>query len=85
MCEQLICELRTKCDTCHQCVECLALDAKAATAIERMMKCIGLLRQASCQSHIGHWDRQGTHGQNCPECLRTRALRERAEAALRGE
>ena len=72
MCEQLIVELRTKCDTCHQCVECLALDAKAAVAIERMQKCIDLYRLAAVRCHVAVQDSN-------------RPLREQAEAALRGE
>ena len=72
MYEQLIAELRTKCDTCHQCVQCLELDAKAAEAIERMQKCIDVYRLAAVRCHDAVQDS-------------TRALRERAEAALRGE
>ena len=72
MYEQLIVELRTKCDTCHQCTECIELDAKAATAIERMQKCIDVYRLAAVRCHDAVKDS-------------TRALREQAEAALRGE
>jgi len=38
------------------------------------------MSEAADQSHTGHWDLQGTHGRNCPECIRTRELRREADA-----
>lgn len=37
-----------------------------------------IMKNASYQSHTGHWDIQGTHGANCPECLRANQLRKEA-------
>ena len=36
------------------------------------------MKEASLQDHSGHWDRQGTHGANCPECVRASKLRKEA-------
>lgn len=41
-----------------------------------------LYKQASCQSHNGHFDMTGQSGNGCPECIRARELREQAEAVL---
>ena len=38
------------------------------------------MREASTQSHYAHWDRAGTGGANCPECIRSRNLRVEAVA-----
>lgn len=52
-----------------------------------MKKCVDLykqayqkMREASLQSHYGHWDGKGTGGQNCPECVKSRELRSEADA-----
>lgn len=37
------------------------------------------MKKASYQAHDSHWDREGTGGLNCPECLRARSLRKEAE------
>lgn len=50
---------------------------------------VGLLRQAceiyrdaSYQSHTGHWDSTMQHGAGCPECIRARKLRAKADAIM---
>lgn len=50
--------------------------------IDDLFEAMTIFREASYQSHNGHWDKEGTHGVNCPECIRARALREKAEAIL---
>jgi len=47
--------------------------------IESLKKAYKTLREASFQSHDGHWDPEGTHGQNCPECIRARKIRQEAD------
>jgi len=47
--------------------------------IEKITKAFLLMRDASFQSHSGHWDKEGTGGRNCPECIRSRELREEAD------
>jgi len=37
------------------------------------------MREAANQSHSGHWDMHGTHGRNCPECIRAKRLRDEAD------
>ncbi|MBF0102060.1 MAG: hypothetical protein HQK77_14250 [Desulfobacterales bacterium] len=37
------------------------------------------MREASFQSHTGHWDKEGTGGINCPECIRASELRKEAD------
>ena len=37
------------------------------------------MRQASEQSHNGHWDSKMTSGANCPECIRANGLRKEAD------
>jgi len=53
-------------------------------AISKFMKVIEILRDASIQSHSGHWDPQGTYGANCPECRRAHKLRNSANEILKG-
>ena len=36
------------------------------------------MKEASYQSHSGHWNREGTRGLNCPECIRANKLRKEA-------
>jgi len=55
------------------------------TEIERLKKACELYRQASIQSHSGHWDPTGKWGAGCPECDRASQLRSEAEAALKEE
>ena len=55
------------------------------TEIERLKKACELYRQASIQSHTGHWDPTGRWGAGCPECDRASQLRSEAEAALKEE
>lgn len=38
--------------------------------------------EATYQSHTGHWDKQGTHGANCPECNRARDARKECDDIL---
>ena len=51
----------------------------------RLKKACELYRQASIQSHSGHWDPTGKWGAGCPECNRASQLRSEAEAALKEE
>ena len=53
--------------------------------IERLKKACELYRQASIQSHSGHWDPTGKWGAGCPECNRASQLRSEAEAFLKEE
>ena len=39
-----------------------------------LQKAYHTMEQAACQSHSGHWDKEGTHGANCPECIRATEL-----------
>ena len=43
---------------------------------------IDLLRQASSQSHSGHWDKTGGGGSGCRECIRSYEIRERVRGLL---
>jgi hypothetical protein len=47
--------------------------------IDLMIKAYKLMRDATFQSHTGHWDSLGTHGVNCPECVRANKIREEAD------
>ena len=58
---------------------------RQAAEIERLKKACELYRQASIQSHSGHWDPTGKWGAGCPECNRASQLRSEAEAALKEE
>ena len=52
------------------------------TIIKQLLKACRLYKRASVQGHYGHWDSMGTFGANCPECIRARELREKANAIL---
>lgn len=54
-----------------------------ATGAAAMREAIALLRNASQQSHTAHFDKTGGSGSGCPECIRARDLREKADAILR--
>lgn len=58
--------------------EFFAMDSE----ITRLRRACDIYRAASIQSHNGHWDPQQTHGANCPECIRSRKEREKADALL---
>jgi hypothetical protein len=65
---------------------------RAKASLRELAEAFQIMRDASFQSHYGHWDRDGTGGLNCPECIRSRELRERADelaqaalAAAKGE
>ena len=45
---------------------------------ELMEQAFEKMKEASFQSHYGHWDREGTRGLNCPECIRAKELRHEA-------
>ena len=47
--------------------------------IELLINAYLTARTASLQGHKSHWDMKGTGGQNCPECIRARKLRGKAE------
>lgn len=44
-------------------------------AIKLYERAISLMREATLQSHTGHWDSQGTGGLNCQECIKAGKLR----------
>lgn len=44
-----------------------------------MIKAYKLMREASFQSHVGHWDPSGMAGRNCYECNRAYRLRDEAD------
>lgn len=46
--------------------------------INDLIDAFSMMESAASQSHNGHWDKQGTHGRNCPECIRARKLRKEA-------
>ena len=48
--------------------------------IDLLKKAYGKMKEAACQSHGGHWDSNGTHGANCPECIRATRLNGEAVA-----
>lgn len=50
--------------------------------VERLRQACDIYRNASFQSHSGHWDSQQTHGRNCPECNRADELRRQADEVL---
>ena len=58
---------------------------KQKAEIERLKKACELYRQASIQSHKGHWGPTRKWGAGCPECDRAAQLRSEAEAALKEE
>lgn len=41
-----------------------------------------IMREATYQSHNGHWDSTMQHGAGCPECIRARGLRAKADKIL---
>ncbi len=49
---------------------------------ELLEAAIDKLRQASFQSHNGHFDMTRQGGRGCPECIRARKLRDQAEELL---
>jgi hypothetical protein len=53
---------------------------KAEARLRELAEAYEIMREASFQSHSGHWDPQRTGGQNCPECIRSRTLREKADS-----
>ena len=63
--------------------EAIALLRSPAPGAVAMRKAIALLRSASQQSHAAHFDKTGGSGTGCPECIRARELREKADAILR--
>lgn len=50
--------------------------------IARLREAPQIYKEASIQSHNGHWDATGNHGAGCPECIRARELRSKAERVL---
>jgi hypothetical protein len=45
---------------------------------DKLVEAYRLAREASFQSHPGHWDRTGQSGTGCPECIRASRLRDEA-------
>lgn len=54
------------------------LEAKIA----RLREALELYKNASYQSHNGHWDMTMQGGVGCPECIRARELRVKADEIL---
>jgi len=50
---------------------------------ETYIEAFGIALRATYQSHSGHWDSKGTHGANCPECIRAQEARENCNAAIK--
>jgi hypothetical protein len=63
--------------------EKLAMAAEANEKLEKIKKACELYKEASYQSHSGHWDSTGQHGAGCPECIRARELRDKADKILK--
>ena len=49
---------------------------------QRLREAVDILRDASYQSHSGHWDATQQGGAGCPECIRARELRDKADAIM---
>ena len=47
-----------------------------------LRKVYRLAYQATHQGHSTHWDKQGTHGANCPACIQARKARRRCDEIL---
>lgn len=61
----------------------LRMEPEYKKRIEALEQALELYKQASYQSHTGHWDKTMQHGAGCPECIRARELREQAQQVLR--
>lgn len=62
----------------------VALNLKAAQARKAAIAAIGAaLSEGMLGAHSAHWDRQGTHGANCPACKANSFAREKLKEALR--
>ena len=60
-------------------------DGQEWTSVERMKqlhKAYLVLRLATFQSHMGHWDNKGTRGLNCPACIEIKKIREEADGIV---
>lgn len=57
----------------------LTASQSRCTQVEEAMK---LYKDASYQSHNGHWDTTGGGGSGCPQCIRAHELRDKAELVL---
>ena len=47
-----------------------------------LMSAMDLYKQASFQSHSGHWDKTGGSGAGCPACIRANELCQQAQARI---
>ena len=47
--------------------------------IDLLTKACRMYREATFQSHSGHWDKTMQHGLGCEECIRAHKLREQAD------
>ncbi len=52
--------------------------------IHRLEAAYAVAYEATYQGHSAHWDKQGTHGANCPACIEARKARKRCNAILDG-
>jgi len=58
--------------------------ARLTARVRQLEEALKLYREASFQSHSGHWDKTGGSGTGCPECIRANGLREQADALAKG-
>lgn len=57
-------------------------DKEQRAEIARLREALELYKNASYQSHNGHWDMTMQGGKGCPECIRARELRVKADEIL---
>jgi hypothetical protein len=55
---------------------------KIEQRIKIQREACSLYRNASIQDHTAHLDKTGQNGMECPECIRARRLRERADRLM---
>ena len=72
----LVCYLNDEIDRLTKRVK--ELERHVATAVQAG----NLYRQASYQSHSGHWDSTMQGGKGCPECIRANDLRKEADELM---
>lgn len=74
-------------DAVHELTERLAKAERNAERLkircETYTEAYGVALRATHQSHRGHWDEKGTHGANCPECIRAQEARDNCQAIIK--
>ena len=51
--------------------------------IETLLEACNLYRESGRQDHSNHFDRTGQSGLGCPECIKAKELRNKADALLK--